>query len=404
MSSSAPVRVLLFSTLFPSSERPGNGIFVETRLRELLKEFGHALQAKVLAPVPWFPSKSERFGAYAAMARTPKREQRNGLDVLHPRYLVLPKVGMLLAPWLLAATALRAARRLRAEGFDFDLIDAHYFYPDGVAAAVVARAMGKPLVITARGSDVNLIARCKLPRRMTLWAARQAAACIGVSAALVDAMRGIGIPAKKLMVMRNGVDLERFQPIPQERAQAKIGHRGQPLLLSVGNLLDLKGHDLCIDALALLRETHPDARLLIVGAGPLRQSLSLRAQKQGVADRVHLVGAVPNTDLLHWYSAADCLLLASSREGWPNVLLESMACGTPAIATAVGGVPEVISKPAAGRILAERTAAALASAVRELLALPPQRCDTVRHASGFAWSETSAAQFKLFALLARSKG
>ena len=398
------MRVLLFSTLFPSSERPGNGIFVETRLRELLKEFGHALQAKVLAPVPWFPSRRERFGAHGAMARTPRREVRNGLDVLHPRYLVLPKIGMLLAPWLLAATALSAARQLRAEGFDFDLIDAHYFYPDGVAAAVVARAMGKPLVITARGSDLNLIARYWLPRRMMLWAARQAAACIGVSQALVDVMLSIGMPAKKLKVMRNGVDLDRFHPTPQVLAQEKIGHLGQPLLLSVGNLVDLKGHELCIDALALMRDTHPDARLLIVGAGPLKQRLILHAQQQGVADRVELVGVVANTDLLHWYSAADCLLLASSREGWPNVLLEAMACGTPAIATAVGGVPEVISSPAAGRILAERTADALAKAVRELLARPPQRCDTVRHASGYAWSQTSAAQFRLFYSLVRATG
>ena len=396
ITSPAPLRVLLFSTLYPSSERPGNGIFVETRLRELLKEFGHVLQAKVLAPVPWFPSKSERFGDHAAMARTPGREMRNGLDVLHPRYLVLPKIGMLLAPWLLAATALRAARQLRAEGFDFDLIDAHYFYPDGVAAAVVARAMGRPLVITARGSDLNLIARYWLPRRMMLWAARQAAACIGVSQALVDVMLSIGMPAKKLTVMRNGVDLERFHPTPQEQAQEKIGHLGQPLLLSVGNLVDLKGHDLCIDALALMRDTHPGARLLIVGAGPLKHRLAQHAEKQGVADRAHLVDPVGNADLRHWYSAADCLLLASSREGWPNVLLESMACSARAIGTAVGGVPEVISSPAAGRIGAERSAAALVNAVCELLAQPPQRADTARHASGFTWSQTSVAQFRLF--------
>ena len=137
-----PVRVLLLSSLFPSSTRPGHGIFVETRLRELLAEFGDRLQAKVLAPVPWFFSTNPRYGDRAAMARTPRREQRNGLDVLHPRFLVIPKVGMLLAPLALAVCAWWAARRLRAQGFDFDVIDAHYFYPDGVAAAMVARALG----------------------------------------------------------------------------------------------------------------------------------------------------------------------------------------------------------------------------------------------------------------------
>lgn len=398
------VRVLLFSTLFPSSARPGHGIFVETRLRELLAEFGSSLQAKVLAPVPWFHSTDPKHGDRAAMARTPRREQRNGLDVLHPRYLVIPKVGMSLAPFMLARAALRAARQLQTEGFDFDLIDAHYFYPDGVAAALVARTLRKPLVITARGSDINLIASYALPRRMMLWAARRAAACIGVSQALVDSMRRLGMPADKLHMLRNGVDLQRFQPLPQAEARAAIGHHGQPLLLSVGNLVALKGHELCIDALAELTPSFPGARLLIAGAGPLRESLLRHAQARRVADRVHLVGAVPNTELARWYSAADCLLLPSSREGWPNVLLEAMACGTPAIGTAVGGVPEIIATPEAGTVLPERSAVALASAIVNLVAAPPDVSQVRRYAEGFGWTETSQRQQRLFLTLASAQG
>ena len=238
----APIQTLLLSTLYPSSVRPGHGIFVETRLRELLKD--GQVATKVIAPVPWFPSANPRFGDYATLARTPAREQHNGIDVLHPRFLVAPKVGMNLAPFALAATALRSAKKLLSEGFDFDLIDAHYFYPDGVAAAIVARALGKPLFITARGSDVNLIAQHALPRRMMLWAARQAAGCIGVSQALVNAMRQLGMPADRLHMLRNGVDLDRFQAMDRADARARIGHQGQPLLLSVGNLIALKGHDL----------------------------------------------------------------------------------------------------------------------------------------------------------------
>ena len=118
-----PVRTLLFSTLYPSSARPIHGIFVETRLRELLKT--GAVQTRVVAPVPWFPSTNPRFGEYACMARTPAREQRNGIDVLHPRYPLLPKVGMTIAPVLLALACIRPIQRLITDGFDFDVIDAH---------------------------------------------------------------------------------------------------------------------------------------------------------------------------------------------------------------------------------------------------------------------------------------
>ena len=139
----ADIRVLLFSSLYPSSARPLHGIFVETRLRELLQRGG--VQARVVAPVPWFWSANSRHGRYAAFARTPRRETHNGIDVWHPRYATLPKVGMTIAPFLLALGALAALRDVQREGFDFDLIDAHYYYPDGVAAAMLAWWFGKPL-------------------------------------------------------------------------------------------------------------------------------------------------------------------------------------------------------------------------------------------------------------------
>ena len=398
----AEIRTLLLSTLYPSSVRPGHGIFVETRLRELLKD--GRVATKVVAPVPWFPSANPRFGDYASWARTPAREQRNGIDVLHPRFLAVPKVGMTVAPFALAASALSSARQLLAEGFEFDLIDAHYFYPDGVAAAMVARALGKPLVITARGSDVNLIARHAVPRRMMLWAARQSAACVGVSQALVNVMRDLGMPSDRLHMLRNGVDLHRFQALAQNQARQQIGHQGQPLLLSVGNLIPLKGHDLCIDALALLLPRYPHARLIIAGTGPDGDKLARHAAHRGVPDKVHLVGAVPNTELAVWYSAADCLLLPSSREGWPNVLLEAMACGTPVVASNVGGIPEIVSNPRLGRLLPQRNAAALAASILAVMGAQLDRSAVRAHAQGFGWHETSQRQHNLFAHIAQRSG
>ncbi len=390
-------RVLLFSSLFPSSVRPNHGIFVETRLRELLKS--EAVDVRVVAPVPWFPSTNERFGDYARMASTPRREQRNGVDVLHPRYLLPPKVGMTVAPLLMALGARAAVQRLLDEGFDFDMIDAHYFYPDGVAAALLARWFGKPFTVTARGTDLNLIPQHRLPRRMMQWAARRAAGCIGVCAALIDVLRAWGLPADKLHVMRNGVDLQRFRPIPQAEARRAIGFEGAPLLVSVGYLVERKGHHVAIDALARLLPEHPQARLLIVGHGEERERLLALAARLGVQERVHMVGPQPNIELLHWYSAADVFLLASSREGWANVLLESMACGTPVVATDIWGTPEVVTPASGGRLVAERSGAAFANAIADLLTATPDRAKVRAYAEAYDWQGTTDAQLALFTQL-----
>jgi glycosyltransferase involved in cell wall biosynthesis len=394
-----PIRTLLFSTLYPSASRPLHGIFVETRLRQLLST--GAVQTRVVAPVPWFPFTHRRWGERARMAATPSREIRNGIDVRHPRYPVVPKVGMTIAPALLALAAASAVQEVLDEGFDFDVIDAHYYYPDGIAAAWLARRFGKPLAITARGTDLNLIPRHALPRRMIAWAARQADASIGVCAALVALLHDLGAPADRLHVMRNGVDLQLFRPVDPHTARSALGVQGQPLLLSVGNLVDNKGHDMVIEALAVLRLQCPEARLAIVGDGPLRAQLQACARRHGVQDRVTFAGLFEQQQLVHWYSAADVLVLASSREGWANVLLESMSCGTPVVTTAVGGSPEVVCGPDAGTLVAHRDAHSVAQGILSVWKRRPDRRAVRRYAEGFGWQATSDAQVRLFSQLGK---
>ena len=175
------MKVLTFSTLYPNAARPAHGVFVETRLRQLVAS-GQA-EARVLAPVPWFPFRQPFYGDYARHAHAPRVERRHGIAVMHPRYPVLPKVGMTVAPLLLSRAVAPTLERIRRH-FPFGLIDAHYFYPDGVAAVMLGKRARKPVVVTARGSDVNLIAKHRLPRAMIRWAARNAAAVVTVSHAL----------------------------------------------------------------------------------------------------------------------------------------------------------------------------------------------------------------------------
>lgn len=384
------IKVLLFSSLYPSSVRTIHGIFVETRLRELIKS--GEVRAKVVAPVPWFPSKARRFGEYAQFAATPRHEHRNGLEVFHPRYLLLPKVGMNLAPWAMALAAWPLLKRLQRDGFDFDVIDAHYYYPDGVAAGLLARWLGKPFMVTARGTDLNLIPEYAYPRRLILETAERAGASIGVCQALMDRLRELGGDPAKLHTLRNGVDLQRFVPEPRDVARERLGlRRDANYLLSVGHLIERKGHHIAIEALREL----PGVTLLVAGAGPGEAQLKALAERLGVADRVVWAGVVPQTDLKWWYSAADVLALCSSREGWANVLLESMACGTPVIATNIWGTPEVVSTPDAGVLMQRRDAAALVQAHRALHAAMPSREAVRRHAERFSWDDTTKGQLRL---------
>src|SRR5258707_3428567 len=155
------MEILTFTTLYPNSVQPHHGVFVENRLRHLV--MGGGINARVVAPVPWFPFSASVFGRYAVYAKVMPRELRAQLAIEHPKYLVLPKFGMRAAPGFLAAASLPVLTRLQDER-DFDLIDAHYFFPDGVAAFRLGRRLEKTLVINPPGTDGDLLPRLPGPR------------------------------------------------------------------------------------------------------------------------------------------------------------------------------------------------------------------------------------------------
>ena len=386
----APIRLLTFSTLFPHGMQPNHGIFVQNRLRHLVAS-GEVVST-VVAPVPYFPFTSSRFGAWAKHAAVPRLEQRHGLTIHHPRYAVIPKIGMNAAPWLLYRAALPYISRLIAAGARFDAIDAHYFYPDGVAAVWLGQKLNLPVVVTARGTDVNLIPQYPRPRRMLQQAIAGAAAVVGVSSALRDVLLELGAQPEKAVTLRNGVETDVFQPLPDRDAlRAKLGLT-RKTLISVGYLIDRKGHHRTIEAMKQL----PEFELIIAGEGPDRAKLQAQIDQGGLSDRVRLLGSRPHADLPALYNAADAMVLASSREGWANVLLESMACGTPVVASNIWGNPEVVQTRDAGVIYDPNTPAGIVAGVRDLFANPPTRAATRSYAEPFSWDETTAGQLALF--------
>jgi glycosyltransferase involved in cell wall biosynthesis len=376
------IRLLTVTSLFPNSAQPRHGIFVANRLQHLC-DTGR-VAATVIAPIAAFP------GAYRSTAGVPAAETIHGFSVAHPRYANVPGIGMRLQPDLLARALLKHVRH--SGNVHADVIDAHYFYPDGVAAMQLADALGLPLVITARGSDINLVGGIRSARRRIVQAAERAQALIAVSEALARKMVALGMPAERICVLRNGVDARLFRPIARSDARRALGLDVRcAWLLGVGNLVPEKGFDLLIRSIALL----PDARLLLVGEGPSARALGSLADAVAPG-RVEFRRSMPQSDLRLVYAAADVLCLPSLREGWPNVLLESLACGTPVVAAAVGGVPEIVQSGVAGTIVAQRTPEAWAAAIRAQLLLPPSPDAVAAYATKFGWDEVITRQCALY--------
>jgi teichuronic acid biosynthesis glycosyltransferase TuaC len=382
------IHILLFSSLFPHEAEPTLGVFVANRLEQLLNH--EAIKATVIAPVPWFPFRSTIFGSYGRAARAPFRESRKGVEVFHPRYLVIPKIGMLLTPLFLYWSARKTVKKLNLRGYNFDLIDAHYLYPDGVAAGKLASKLGIPCVMTARGSDVTQIGQIKKPQNMIKAAVAGADHVITVSNNLKRDLMAMGCDGGSITTLRNGVDLEKFQHV--EPAKLSGFDDGRPVMLFAGWLIPRKRVDLVLEVTRLI----PELTTIIVGDGPLKSVLKRKATELDVEDRILFLGQKKPEAMPSYFSAADVLLLPSDREGWANVLLESMACGTPVVSRAIGGAPDLITDSVAGQVVDSDDPEAIAEAVAIVLRSKLTRQDVRHFAEKFDWKETSRGQRAIF--------
>lgn len=384
------MKILTFTSLFPNAIQPWHGIFVRQRVAHFASR-GH--RVNVIAPVPYAPpwvlSKRWREASQVSF-----EEEFDAMPVYHPRYFLMPKVSMLLHGFLMFAGAALCARRLHTKE-RFDCIDAHYVYPDGFAAVLLGRYLGIPVVVSARGTDISLFPTFPLIRPMIRWTLRHAAGVVAVSRALEEVIQALGIRPTHVAIIGNGIDLDCFHPVDRSSARQKLGIAGDAkVILSVGNLVPVKGHEYLIRAIAQVATLEPRVELYIVGEGRLRSRLEELARAEHVDARVFLVGRKPNEEMKYWYSAADASCLASSREGWANVLLESLACGTPVLATRVWGTPEVIASDELG-ILTEQSADALACGVLQALQRRWDAEAMVRYASARTW-DLVAQEFETF--------
>ena len=398
------MKILTYTTLFPNAVDPNHGIFIENRILHFTRHYGHEL--RVVAPVPFFP-KLRIFPRWHRFSQVPRQELRQDVAVFHPRYLVTPKLGMMLYGWSMFLGTLGTVRRLQ-RNFDFSAIDAHFLYPDAFAAILLGRVFQRPVVVSARGSDVNSYIRMAGIRTLLRFVVRRAAAVITVSGALKDLVAQLGIPKEKIRVIGNGVDRSNFYPVDQQAARKKLQlPSDRTLLLTTAKIDEAKGIHHLIDAMSELSSQRSDLMLLVAGNN---SSAAYAKRLQEQIDRLHLgevirfVGPQAHASLRDWYSSCDLFCLASSREGWPNVLLEAMACGKPVVASRVGGIPEVVASPCYGLLIDSPSGTGFAEVIQAALGRNWDTQKIVNHARRHGWEAVSAKQQGLFREVVASEG
>jgi len=378
------MRVLSISTLFPNPVRPSFGIFVGNQMRAVVaREEAELTMVSPIGIPPWPFSRRE---PYASLASIPEKSDIVGFDVHYPKFRLIPKIGGTSNPGRIVSAILPLARRLHAEQ-PFDLVDAQFFFPDGPAAAGVARDLGLPLTIKSRGADIHFWGKQPKALAQMLQTAQQATALLAVSEALKKDMTALGMPEDRIHVHYTGLDRDRFQPMDRGAARALISalpglnvwSQGR-LIVTPGALIERKGQQLVIEALRHL----PDVHLALAGVGEDEPRLRTLARELGLTERVQFLGLVTHDHLPKLLSAADAVVLPSASEGLANAWVEALACGTPIVIPDIGGAREILKDPTAGRIV-ERNPVAIAVAVRELIDNLPSQESVASNASQFSW-------------------
>lgn len=308
---------------------------------------------RVVAPIPYYPDISigKNWNKYV---KIPKIEKINELKIYHPRYIVTPKVGMTLYGLFMFLGTYKTVKKIM-KNWPFDVIDAHYVYPDGFAAILLGKILKKPVIISARGTDINHYPSLMLIRSLIKWVICESKNIISVCQSLADVMILLGASKNKVAVIPNGIDPSIFHNIDYKKARQKLKLPvDQKILLSVGSLIERKGFHLLITAINKIKINNSlNFKFYIIGEGKNERKLNNMIKKYELYDDVCLIGSIPNRDLNLWYNAANLFILGSSREGWPNVVNEALACGTPVVATNVDGIPDIITSDKLG-IVVER--------------------------------------------------
>ncbi len=377
------MRVLVVTKIFPNALEPHSAPFNRQQLAALAQR----CEVDVLATIPWFP------GLARDKRAIPRHEVIDGLAVGHPRTLYLPRIGHTLAPALYLASIAPASVGYRGR---CDVVLGSWAYPDGVAAIALARLLGVPAVVKLHGSDLNVVAELRGPRAILRRALPRADAVVAVSRALAERARALGVAPARVHLVMNGVDGDTFRVRDRGAARAALGLAAdRRWLLYVGNLKESKG---VLDLIAGFEQAageRDDLCLAIVGGGAERPACEALAER--LPGRVLVAGPRPQSEVPQWMAACDLLVLPSWAEGTPNVVLEALACGRRVVASAVGGVPDVIASERLGELVEPRRPAQLAAALVRAAGRDYDPTAVAAEGSAGDWEESAGRLYDVLA-------
>lgn len=383
------MKVLIITNLYPNKQEPTRGMFNRQQILELCK----LCELKIIAPIPWaLPIRLNKKGYL--FSRIPEREVIDGLEVYHPRYFMIPKVGRSLYGLYFFLSLLGKVKAIY-KNFKFDLIFATFAYPDGFGSFLIAKVLNKPIVIKVHGTDINSYTRYFLRRKMIAYALKNSNKVIAVSSVLREKLEELGVAADKIAVIPNGIDQELFKPLDKGKCRRDLNLPSEgKLILFAGNLKREKGLLTLIDAFYQINiEKNQNYLLVIVGDGYLRKKLEKKVNQLGLKNWVRFAGAVSHDKIPLWMNTCDVFCLPSLNEGCPNVLLEALACGKPIVASSVGGIPEIITGNEFGFLVPPRNAMALASGIQKAFNISWNSKRVREISSKFTWQDNAKNLF-----------
>lgn len=389
------MNLLVISSRFPNRIQKQFGIYVY----ELLKELSHYNNIQVLCPVSLTPpidllketiqTPYSIINYYKTLNQIPKFDNYKGIPVRYIKHFYLPKkIAQFTEGFILYAKLLPIVYNMRSH-FKFDIIHGHFAFPEGLAAYLLGKTFGVPSVIHCHGSEITTdLGKNYIQTKLTVYALTHADFKFAVSNDIRNKILEYTDLNGSLKVVTNGVNINKFYPKGKNSARKHLGlPLNQRIILFVGNLFNVKGVNYLIDAMEEIKLQEQEIRLYIIGDGILKEALIRKVRKLNLENIIFFSGSISHNKVPIWMSAADLFILPSLSEGWPSVLPESFACGTPVVASRIGGIPEMINSDNYGYLTNPRDSHDIAQKIIKALNKSWDRDALIQRAKECSWEK-----------------